>query len=102
MLNRLAALREARGALCGEAVREEALRIDKAMDSLENKILRERSEPYTVINYLEIPQPRTMQMDEVLLRLVPGHHHSGKSPEANPQRFAFLLTWATRWSKTTG
>ena len=33
MLERLAALQEAREALCDEGVREEALRLDKAMDS---------------------------------------------------------------------
>ena len=82
MLERLGALQEARDALCDEGVREEALRIDKALDSLENKILRVRSEPYTVIDYLAIPQPRTTQKEEVLSRLVPGHGHGHKSPEA--------------------
>ncbi|CAE7524488.1 unnamed protein product [Symbiodinium sp. CCMP2456] len=81
MLERLAALQEAREALCDEGVREEALRLDKAMDSLENKILRARAEPYTVIDYLAIPQPRTMQTEEVLSRLVPGHGHGHKTPE---------------------
>ncbi|CAE7471807.1 unnamed protein product [Symbiodinium natans] len=81
MLERLGALQEARDALCDEGVREEALRIDKALDSLENKILRVRSEPYTVIDYLAIPQPRTTQKEEVLSRLVPGHGHGHKSPE---------------------
>ena len=86
MVERLAALKEAQKALMDEACREEALRLDKAIDSMENKILRERSEPYTVINYLAIPQPRTMQIDGVLSRLVPGHGHAGKTPEARARQ----------------
>ncbi|CAJ1439361.1 unnamed protein product [Effrenium voratum] len=61
--------------------REELAKLDKIIDGLENQMLRARSLPYTVINYLEISQPRTMQTIEVLGHLVPGHGHQKKTPE---------------------
>ncbi|CAJ1355949.1 unnamed protein product [Effrenium voratum] len=61
--------------------REELAKLDKIIDGLENQMLRARSFPYTVINYLEISQPRTMQTIEVLGHLVPGHGHQKKTPE---------------------
>jgi len=80
---RVSKLDEARSKLleAGKVADTEIAKLDAIIDDMENQILRARSEPYTVINYLEISQPRTMQISEVICRLVPGHDHQGKSPE---------------------
>ncbi|CAK9009439.1 unnamed protein product [Durusdinium trenchii] len=80
---RLAKLEEARGKLLEvkNVADAEIAKLDKIIDDMENQILRERSEQFTVINYLEISQPRTMQISEVMCRLVRGHDHQGTSPE---------------------
>lgn len=83
LVHRLSKLQEAREKLLeAENVADtEIAKLDKIIDDMENQILRARSEAYTVINYLEISQPRTMQISEVICRLVAGHDHQGTSPE---------------------
>lgn len=51
--------------------------LDRAIDELRGKRLRERSRCYTVVDYLGIPMPRTMQTAEVLSKLVAGHDIRG-------------------------
>lgn len=55
--------------------------LDRAIDELQNRQLRERSRCYTVVDYLGIPMPRTQQTSEVLSRLVPGHDLRGTPDE---------------------
>lgn len=45
--------------------------IDRAIDETQNLRLRERSVAYTVLDYLNVPQPRTMQ--RTALRVALGH-----------------------------
>ncbi|OLP89446.1 Casein kinase I [Symbiodinium microadriaticum] len=84
-------------------------RFDKFLDAQQNKILRARSLPFTVINYLEIPQPRTMHIEAVLSRLVPGHNHSdsgtakleelaAKGPALTEEQVEFIDWWGSRLS----
>jgi len=47
--------------------------IDRAIDDLRAKRMRERSKPYTVVDYISIPQPRTTNSKALLGRLVHGH-----------------------------
>uniref|UniRef100_A0A7S4PRV3 Uncharacterized protein n=1 Tax=Alexandrium monilatum TaxID=311494 RepID=A0A7S4PRV3_9DINO len=54
--------------------------LDRAIDELEGQRLLERSRPYTIVDYLAVPRPRTAQTLEVLARVVPGHGLRG-SPE---------------------
>jgi len=50
------------------------LEIDRAIQETKHRHLMERSEKYTVLDYLTIPQPRTRQSPETLKgRLVQGH-----------------------------
>mmetsp|Transcript_31079 Transcript_31079/g.89847 ORF Transcript_31079/g.89847 Transcript_31079/m.89847 type:complete len:509 (-) Transcript_31079:252-1778(-) len=49
------------------------LEIDRAIDETENRRIRERAEPFTVLDYLTIPQPRTMQQEGLRGRLIRGH-----------------------------
>eukprot|EP00440_Ansanella_granifera_P051006 gb/GFBE01055284.1/.p1 GENE.gb/GFBE01055284.1/~~gb/GFBE01055284.1/.p1 ORF type:complete len:415 (+),score=54.29 gb/GFBE01055284.1/:1-1245(+) len=55
--------------------------IDKLIGELQNKMLLERSQPYTIVDYIGIPQPRTMHTAEVLNRLLPGHNLQGQPEE---------------------
>eukprot|EP00439_Symbiodinium_sp_Y106_P038722 s2464_g4.t1 len=89
-------------------------RFDKFLDAQQNKILRARSLPFTVINYLEIPQPRTMHIESVLSRLVPGHNHSdsgtvplkrakleelaAKGPALTKEQVEFIDWWGSKLS----
>jgi len=47
--------------------------IDRAIDGLRAQRMRERSKPYTVVDYISIPQPRTTNREALKGRLVPGH-----------------------------
>lgn len=58
------------------------LEIDRAIDETENRRMMERSKPYTVLDYLTIPQPRTMQREALVGRLVPGHRVFSDRKEA--------------------
>lgn len=44
-----------------------------AVERLNAKCLRQCSKPYTIVDYLCIPQPRTRHMEDVMSRLVEGH-----------------------------
>eukprot|EP00928_Gymnodinium_smaydae_P066202 TRINITY_DN49247_c0_g1_i1.p1 TRINITY_DN49247_c0_g1~~TRINITY_DN49247_c0_g1_i1.p1 ORF type:complete len:424 (+),score=39.77 TRINITY_DN49247_c0_g1_i1:76-1347(+) len=62
--------------------RERLLELDKLIDETKSDIMMSRSEPYTVIDYISIPQPRTSNIEEVLPRLIPGHNVAeGMPPE---------------------
>lgn len=57
-----------------EAVKTTSMgEIDEAIDELENKRMLERSDLYTVMDYLTLQQPRTDQREELNGRLMPGH-----------------------------
>merc|ERR1712222_22203 len=57
-----------------EETRSTWLEIDHAIDQTKNRQMFERSEKYTVVDYLTMPQPRTQQPLEALnARLVLGH-----------------------------
>lgn len=47
--------------------------IDRAIDEAENKRVKERSLPFTVLDYLTLQQPRTTQREALAGRLIPGH-----------------------------
>jgi len=49
------------------------LEIDRVIDQVQNTRMKERSLPYTVLDYLTLPQPRTMQRAALDGRLIPGH-----------------------------
>mmetsp|Transcript_52573 Transcript_52573/g.97334 ORF Transcript_52573/g.97334 Transcript_52573/m.97334 type:complete len:563 (-) Transcript_52573:28-1716(-) len=56
--------------------------IDRAIDGLRAQRMRERSKPYTVVDYISMPQPRTTNSKALMGRLVPEHGLHGRfSPE---------------------
>mmetsp|Transcript_40573 Transcript_40573/g.87080 ORF Transcript_40573/g.87080 Transcript_40573/m.87080 type:complete len:455 (+) Transcript_40573:164-1528(+) len=57
----------------GHEVAGKWLEIDRVIDQVENTRMKERSLPYTVLDYLTLPQPRTMQRAALDGRLIPGH-----------------------------
>merc|ERR1712066_508151 len=70
------------------------LEIDRTIDEMENKRMRERSAPFTVLDYLTIPQPRTMQTRCLKGRIIPGH---GPKPRQKARAEAQALANDINW-----
>jgi hypothetical protein len=51
--------------------------IRESIDRLRGKRLRQCCKPYTVVDYLSLDKPRTLQTDAILRRLVEGHDLEG-------------------------
>lgn len=54
--------------------------IDRAIDETQSRRMRQKSGAYTVVDYLSIPQPRTVQRLALKGKLLEGHKFNHKAP----------------------
>eukprot|EP01065_Artemidia_motanka_P011761 TRINITY_DN16405_c0_g1_i1.p1 TRINITY_DN16405_c0_g1~~TRINITY_DN16405_c0_g1_i1.p1 ORF type:complete len:465 (+),score=79.44 TRINITY_DN16405_c0_g1_i1:69-1397(+) len=83
------------------------VKTDQQLSNLETMRLLECSRPYTVVDFLSIPQPRTARPSEALTRLVEGHDLRGSPDELmrvaadtsiDPADIDFIDWWGPRVS----
>lgn len=65
--------------------------LDEVVDKLELEAFDKRSQPFTVVDYLSLKPPRTMQKAEILRRLVPGGFIATVAVCACTRHFFILL-----------
>lgn len=80
--------------------------LDRVLDTLSMKESLECSKPYTVLDYLTLRPPRTMQKAEILRRLLPGHRVRGtpeelmKEARAQPRIDPDDVVWLDWWGES--
>merc|ERR1712039_607915 len=67
--------------------------IDRAIDAARTAVMLECSRPYTVLDYISIPQPRTTRISELKGRLVEGHALRASSRELLDRAKITHVSW---------